>query len=393
MAFDYNYPPDEGLVDSPPLRENFQRLAVHHRGSAPPPNPQIGYLWLDDSDPSNWKLKAYTRSLTSDPAWVILLKHVESYPVPGSVVHYDTRDPGPSDDTSQGFAIGDLWLNLTSRIMSYCIYNAPNNADWQRNTLQGASGATGAIGPTGASGAVGDTGAGETGAGATGATGPVGDTGSTGTIGVTGPTGVGATGSIGDTGATGGIGSTGSAGATGASAAGYKQLWIGAGAMVPRTTNGATPNTVEYPTNDPNYDVMEFTGTGGPNTFADFDVVMPPDWDRGNVKFKLYWTAASVTAGHWIGFYLGATPRRNGELLDVAAAATGFVSDQALAADRLHISVASGDISPGASLGELLHLSLQRDYDYSGGGTALAADVRVLGIMLQYYANESVSPW
>ena len=130
MSFTWDIP-QPGKATSAAVRENFEQLAVHHRGSTAPPDPYLGFIWLDSSDPNNWKLKAYTQLATSLPTWVVLAKHLESVPLPGTVCYYENRVPGLTDDVSAGFAVGDLWIDLDTRVLWYCTYNAVGAAVWQ----------------------------------------------------------------------------------------------------------------------------------------------------------------------------------------------------------------------------------------------------------------------
>jgi hypothetical protein len=133
-----------------------------------------------------------------------------------------TRDPLATDDVTQGYQSGSLWINQITTISWVCLTSVANAAVW---AAQPGGGATGSIGPTGGAGATGPTGSGPTGAtGPTGAAGAAGVTGPSGS-GPTGPTGSGATGATGasgsgPTGPTGpGVGATGPTGTTGATGA------------------------------------------------------------------------------------------------------------------------------------------------------------------------------
>lgn len=176
----------------------------------------------------------------------------------------------------------------------------------------------------------------------------------------------------------------------------YDTLWVGAGAMVPTETNGATTDTVEYETNDITHDVMVYSGADN-DTHAEFDVVMPPSWDRGTVKFKVYWTNghADANADEYVGFYVAAGAFSNDDPLDAALGSSVTVADQLIADDDLHVTSASAAVTVGGTpaLGDLIHFKLSRDYDYDGGGTAMDVDAYVLGILIQYQRNKEVTAW
>jgi hypothetical protein len=82
MAFDKTIPINATDGDADPIRDNFNALATRHIGSSAPTSPDLGWTWLDTTDPTNWKLKEYTQDGASAPAWVISFEHMESAPTP-----------------------------------------------------------------------------------------------------------------------------------------------------------------------------------------------------------------------------------------------------------------------------------------------------------------------
>jgi len=79
--FDPTIPVNGTTADADPIRANFVALAIHHKGPTAPSSPELGYIWWDDADSGNEKLKCYG----GDPAaWRDLFDHMESTPVPSS---------------------------------------------------------------------------------------------------------------------------------------------------------------------------------------------------------------------------------------------------------------------------------------------------------------------
>jgi hypothetical protein len=175
----------------------------------------------------------------------------------------------------------------------------------------------------------------------------------------------------------------------------YKTLWVGAGAMTPAETNGAEADTKEFGTNDITVDVMAFAGATA-DEHADFCLVMPEAWDRGTIKFKVYWYGDSdANADEYVEFYLAAGARSNDDAQDAALGTAVSVADQHITDNDLHITTASAALTVGGSpaLGDLIHFKLSRDYDHDGGGTAMDVDAFVLGVLIQYQENLEVSAW
>jgi hypothetical protein len=76
-------------LQSQPMRDNFNALATHNAGATSPPNPDTGWLWLDTSNPANYRLRMYLLG-----TWIIILNNlVAGFPSQGGatkVVHNQT---------------------------------------------------------------------------------------------------------------------------------------------------------------------------------------------------------------------------------------------------------------------------------------------------------------
>jgi len=95
--------------------------------------------------------------------------------------NYDSiYPPLVSDDETQGYGVGSMWVDRATNVAYICINPTTGNANWQMlGSGGGSTGPTGPLGPTGAPGTASNT-------GATGYTGP------TGAAGPTGPAALGA---------------------------------------------------------------------------------------------------------------------------------------------------------------------------------------------------------
>jgi len=179
---------------------------------------------------------------------------------------------------------------------------------------------------------------------------------------------------------------------------GLKELWVRASDMVASTTAGVATETHEYPTNDMNHDVLLFAGDTADES-AEFNVVMPPEWDRLTIKFKAFWAPAHSDANpdEYISLSLAAGAFANDSAMDSTLGTPVAVVDQAISDDDLHISPASAAITVSGSpaLGDLIHFKLTRDYDYDyvGAGTAMDVDLRLFGVLIQYQEAYTVAAW
>ncbi len=156
-----------------------------------------------------------------------------------------------------------------------------------------------------------------------------------------------------------------------------RELWIGAGAMTPRTTNGAAVATVETATNDITYDVLDFDQTT--SEAACFQLSLPQAWNGGTVKAKFYWTAAAGTGT--VTWALEAGSLADDDALDTAYGTPQSVTDTLIATGDLHVtaSTAAITIAGTPAVDDWLYFEVFRDV-----ADTLTADARLIGIRLQY---------
>lgn len=164
----------------------------------------------------------------------------------------------------------------------------------------------------------------------------------------------------------------------------YETLFIGAGAMIPRTTNGAATGTVELATNDIMLDVFDFdTATEeGIGFWAQFG----PGWDASTIKAKFYWTAASGSGT--VKWDIGARSYADSDALDQAIGTEQGATDTLLTANDMHISPATSAITiTGATVEEPIYFQVTRDV----ATDTLAVDARLIGVALQWKKSTHIS--
>jgi len=160
----------------------------------------------------------------------------------------------------------------------------------------------------------------------------------------------------------------------------YRDIWIGAGAMVPRTTNGADPQTVEFATNGVNLDVFDFDAATEEG--VNFSLAMPDEWDLGTIMVKFYWTAASGSGS--VVFGIRAKANSDDDAIDSAYGTEQLVTDTLITADDSHISSASSALTVGGTpaLGDLIIFEVTREV--GDASDTLGVDARLIGVSIQY---------
>ena len=176
----------------------------------------------------------------------------------------------------------------------------------------------------------------------------------------------------------------------------YGHIWVPASDMKESTTAGSTAAAIEYGTNDLTHAVQVFAGDTADES-AEFNLVMPPEWDRGTIKFKALWAPghANSNPDEYIKLTMAAGAFSNDDALDAALGTGVAVEDQASTDDDLLVTDASAAITVGGSpaLLDLIHFKITRDWDYAGAGAAMDVDLRLFGVVIQYTKSAAVAAW
>lgn len=156
-----------------------------------------------------------------------------------------------------------------------------------------------------------------------------------------------------------------------------------AGAMTPRTTNGAVVGLTETTTNKNMLRTLDFDTTT--QEFAQFDVLMPKGWDEGTVTFQPIWTAASGSGG--VVWALQGVATGDDDGLDVAFGTEQTSTDTLLAALDRHIGPTSAAITIAGTPAEGDVVQFQIKRVPADASDTLAVDANLLGIRLFFTVN------
>lgn len=161
---------------------------------------------------------------------------------------------------------------------------------------------------------------------------------------------------------------------------GKQTIWVPAGAMVARTTNGAAPGSFESSTNDVMNKTFDFDATTSEG--VQFTVAFPKGWDEGTVTFVPYWTTASGS-GTFI-CNLAGVALSNDDAIDTAFGTAQSSTDTLITALDIHVGPESSAITIAGTPaeGDIVYFQVTRDV-----ADTLAVDVRLIGIKLIYTVN------
>ena len=159
---------------------------------------------------------------------------------------------------------------------------------------------------------------------------------------------------------------------------GRETVWIPAGAMTSRSTNGASPGTAETTTNKIMLRTLDFDA--GTAEYAQFAVTMPKSWNEGTIKVQFIWSNAAGTGNVIWGCQ--AVAISNDDVLDAAFGTAQTVTDAVTAAGDLMKSDETGAITVGGTpvAGDTVVLQFYRDA--AAGGDTFATDARLHGVLV-----------
>lgn len=166
---------------------------------------------------------------------------------------------------------------------------------------------------------------------------------------------------------------------------GKETIFIPAGAMTARTTNGAASGTTELATNDVMLSSLDFDQTTEEG--AGFWIAMPKSWNESTVTFKPFWTAASGSGG--VVWGLAAYSFSDDDALDTAVSGQQTSTDTLLAANDMHIGSESSAITIGGTPaeGDMVYFEITREV--ANGSDTLTADAKLLGVHVYITTNAS----
>lgn len=164
---------------------------------------------------------------------------------------------------------------------------------------------------------------------------------------------------------------------------GKQTVWIPAGAMATRTSNGAASGTTETTTNKVMVKTLDFDASTA--EYAQFSVAMPKSWNGSTVTAQFCWSNVSGTGNVIWG--LQGVAISDDDVLDAAFGTAQTVTDGVTAAGDLMQSAETGAITIGGTPASLDLVIFQVYRDAANGSDTLAVDARLHGVRLYITTN------
>jgi hypothetical protein len=156
-----------------------------------------------------------------------------------------------------------------------------------------------------------------------------------------------------------------------------RTVYINAGAMIARTTNGAATATVNLATNNIMFDSFDFDSTTSEG--VGFWFTPPTAYDAGTITAKFHWTAASGSGtATWS---ISARALGDGDAIDQALGTAQAVTDTLLSANQMHITSTTSamTIAGTPAANKPVYWQITRDV-----ADTLNADARLIGVTIEY---------
>lgn len=167
--------------------------------------------------------------------------------------------------------------------------------------------------------------------------------------------------------------------------AGKQTIWVPAGAMTSRTTNGAAAGTVETTTNKVMLKTLDFdTAT---QEFAQFSILMPKGWNESTVTFKAAWSHAATTVNFGVAWQIQGLALSDDDAADAAFGTAIAVTDTGGTTNDLYLTAESSAVTIGGTPAEGDWVVFQVARVPANGSDTMAIDARLHGIHLYYTTN------
>jgi hypothetical protein len=163
---------------------------------------------------------------------------------------------------------------------------------------------------------------------------------------------------------------------------GQQTIWIPAGAMTARTTNGAVSGSVETTTNKIMLQSFDFDTAA--DEHVQFAIQMPKGWDEGDIVAQAVWSHPSTTTNFGVVWFIQAVAFADGDAGDTAFGTAVSMTDTGGTTNDIYISPESSAMTVAGSPAAEEYVVFQVYRDVSDANDNLAVDARLHGIKLHY---------
>ena len=158
-----------------------------------------------------------------------------------------------------------------------------------------------------------------------------------------------------------------------------------AGAMVPRTTNGAAASSEELATNDVMVSHLAFDAATA--EAAQFAIPMPKGWNEGTVTARFFWKHPATTTNFGVAWGIRAQAVSNDDAMDAAWGSTYYATDTGGTTADLYVTdeTVAITIAGTPAEGDLVLFDVLRET--AAGSDTMAVDAHLIAVHIYYTIN------
>lgn len=166
---------------------------------------------------------------------------------------------------------------------------------------------------------------------------------------------------------------------------GIHTVWVPAGAMVSRTTNGAASGTAETSSAKVMLKTLDYDATT--EEFAQFQVKMPKSWNEGTVTFIPSWSHAATSASYGVAWEFQGLALSDGDAMDTAFGATQVSLDTGGTVNDIFIGPESSAVTIAGTPAAGDYVIFQVGRAPSHASDDFGSDARLHGVSLLLTIN------
>lgn len=159
---------------------------------------------------------------------------------------------------------------------------------------------------------------------------------------------------------------------------GKHTVWIPAGAMIARTSNGAAAGSVETSSNKVMIKTLDFDASA--DEFAQFSILMPKGWNEGTVSFRPVWSHAATATNFGVAWFCQGLALSDDDAADAAFGTAQSSVDTGGTTNDIYIGPESSAITIGGTPAEGDLVVFQVYRHVADAGDTMAIDARLHGI-------------
>ena len=164
---------------------------------------------------------------------------------------------------------------------------------------------------------------------------------------------------------------------------GRQTIWVPAGAMTARTTNGAASGTVETSTNKVMLRSLDFDTTT--QEFAQFAIQMPKSWNESTIICQFVWSHAATTTNFGVVWGIEAASFADNDGADALAFGTAVsVADTGGTTNNIYITAETSAMTVAGSPTAEEWVVFQVKRLPADASDTMAIDARLHGVKIHY---------